>query len=285
MIAALERRAIENHEDIKTLVGLSGAYIDRPQAALFGAWREFAARRGWVSGYLQLNALVDSANCVDPSELGISNAVEILNLRKFDEAALSARMKEKIAAPTIGGWHLTTDRARIAHVLPELYGATLSRVSAGRDYQFSQKTLLGLASMSSAFVVGAERDGRIEAAVLFLGGATQAEYAVHASTDAAIGCSAMLIASAIAHFKAAGKSVLNLGGGARPDDGLHNFKKRFGGKTYPVASARQIYDAGAYLRLAGSRTNAAWFPAYRAKLAFEPTAPISHDESVRLRAS
>jgi hypothetical protein len=57
---------------------------------------------------------------------------------------------------------------------------------------------------------------------------------------------------------------LNLGGGLRPGDGLEGFKRAFANAELPFHTHEVVSDRAAYDRLAAGRSDAEFFPAYRA---------------------
>jgi hypothetical protein len=62
--------------------------------------------------------------------------------------------------------------------------------------------------------------------------------------------------------------VLNLGGGIRPGDGVAQFKQRFGPKTLPLRSIKQVYQPETFSRLCGEvkadpNGRHDYFPPYR----------------------
>jgi lipid II:glycine glycyltransferase (peptidoglycan interpeptide bridge formation enzyme) len=104
--------------------------------------------------------------------------------------------------------------------------------------------------------------------MVFLVCGERAEYHINASIAKGRDASAWLIWQALRALKERGVRQLNLGGGAKPGDGLYDFKAKFGGTAMRLRYVKQIYDAEAYDRLCREEETSSeesWFPAYRAR--------------------
>ena len=159
------------------------------------------------------------------------------------------------------------DRSVLLPSLKTLYPTTMQRVASPLHYRFSPETLEVWATGPGSVLLGARVAGSIRAVSLFLVSGTHAEYHLNASTADGRHLAAWLIWNAVLILQAKKVSVLNLGGGVRPGDGVYRFKERFHGVPKPILSVRQVYNSAEYDRLcreAGVSTSAAYFPAYRA---------------------
>jgi hypothetical protein len=112
--------------------------------------------------------------------------------------------------------------------------------------------------------LGAQIGDSIEAVSLFSLAGDQAEYHINASSESGRDSAAWLIWNAITLLRDRGVNVLNLGGGARPGDGVYQFKRRFGAVPRELRAVCQIYDLDKYNELSeGAAGSGEWFPAYR----------------------
>jgi hypothetical protein len=254
--------------DIATIRGLSGASISPSSNAPLRLWREYAAQRGWVAGYIQLATTVSLEAALAGDELVAHQRVFLLDLRSADVLhSASQIVRRKIRRAAKLGAILVEDRSVVAEALKRLYPATMQRVRARGVYGVSPATLERWVFDQSSIALGARIGRSIEAVSLFCAAGPYSEYHINASTPFGRDLTAWLIWNAIERLRAAGVHVLNLGGGTRPGDGLSQFKERFHGETRRLWAVRQIYDHAKYdelCRRAGVTCTRDWFPAYRA---------------------
>lgn len=253
--------------DIATPLGLSGASVLPSATAPFELWREYASGQGWIAGYIQLAPDVDIESPPAGDRLVAGNEVFLLDLSMADPlASASEIVRRKIRRGDRAGVGLVTDPDRLGDALARLYPPTMARLGAGEAYGHGDAGLRALARIPGAVVVGAERDDEVLAVSVFIVAGQRAEYLCNASSEQGRELAAWLIAQGISRLQRAGVTELNLGGGVRRDDGLHQFKARFNGRACPLRSLRQVYDHGRYLALcaaAAADPDGSWFPAYR----------------------
>jgi hypothetical protein len=254
--------------DVATIRGLSGASISPSSNAPLHLWREYAAERGWVAGYIQLGTTVALEAALDGDELVAHQRVFLLDLRAPDLLRSASNIvRRKIRRAVKLGAVLVEERHVVADALKRLYPPTMRRVGARPVYAVSPATLERWVLDPSSIALGARVGGSVEAVSIFCVAGRHAEYHINASTASGRDLSAWLIWKAIERLKAAGVEVLNLGGGIRPGDGVARFKERFHGEPRPLWAVRQIYDHATYdelCRSAGVTSPSEWFPAYRA---------------------
>ena len=82
----IAERAIEEHVDIATASGFSGFVGNGAWPGFAAHFREFARRRGYVSGYLALNPLFGDESYVDELEIFPNTEVYVLDLTRGIEA-------------------------------------------------------------------------------------------------------------------------------------------------------------------------------------------------------
>jgi serine/alanine adding enzyme len=274
MLLPFVERDWHGHVDIATPLGLSGASFSAASPAPLALWREYAAGRGWVAGYLQLAARAEAAVVPDGDTLSTSNRVFVLDLDGDPIAAAGAIVRRKIRRAEAAGVRVVDDRPRLADALVRLYPTTVARTAASSVYAFPEATLRRWCDDPAILVLGAERDGGIESVALFPTAGQHAEYSIVGSSPDGRDWAARLIAAAVERLRARGGRWLDLGGGVRAGDSLYDFKQRFHGIELPLRAARQIYDMERYERLCAqvgvAPQDGAWFPAYRARVDARP---------------
>ena len=259
--------------DIATLLSVSGAWMNRPSPHLVEAWRSYAVSRRWVAGFLQFEPETDMTGLPDVQD---GNVVLLLDVSPNDPLdRVSAIIRRKIRRADAIGMTLIEDRDILAAHLHPLYSGTLERTGASSAYRMAEAGLRNMALSRSHLVLGAAIGGEVIAIMVFPVSGARAEYHIGASTAQGRDATAWLMWQAILRLKATGVNTLNLGGGVRPGDGLHDFKLKFGAVPRPLHHVKQIYDAEAYeafCRAEHVAPDERWFPAYRARSAREPAA-------------
>ncbi|MEQ8815144.1 MAG: GNAT family N-acetyltransferase [Thalassobaculum sp.] len=262
MVFCAVEREWEGTVDVVTGYGLTGAWMSDPDPGLFETWRCCAAAQGYVAGYLQLAPGL--AEAMPDIEAPAHNEMFVASLGQGAPSTSSRNLRDKIDAALAQGAELRHDQRDLVSALVALYPATMARV--GAPAMFSAGTLETWATMPGAMLVGAAIDGQIEAVSLFLVHAGVAEYHLNASTEAGRGLAALLLENAFARLPELGAVTLNLGGGIQRDDGLAVFKRRFGGRRFPLCGVRQVYDGPTFAALcarAGVPQDFGRFPPYR----------------------
>ena len=255
--------------DVATTLGLSGASIAPNSTAPLSLWQEFATAQGWVDGYIQLATSVDLAPGSVPGELVARNAVFLLDLepeRIIKSASRTIRTKIYHAAKN--GYALIDQKPVLAEALARLYPEAMRRLGAQPHYFFSEESLHRWVHNPASLVLGASLDDAIQAVCVFNIANGCAEAHIMGSTERGRSLLPWLIWQGATQLRQRGATILNLGGGGHPGDGLYRFKERFGGNPKSLRAVRQIYDKARYrdlCRQAGvSMLQAARFPAYRA---------------------
>lgn len=252
--------------DIATIPGLSGASVAPGSERALGLWREYAAQRGWVAGYIQLAVSAVIAGEQAKRELHVHNTVHVLDAqawdlyrsvsRKFRQCKLYEGKRRKAV--------LETDRDRLAAALAALYPESMKRLGAAEE--FTAETLTLWAHDSDALPLAAVVDGEIEAIHLSRFAGAHGDCHVSATTASGRGLGAWLVWSAFEQLKLRGVRWFNIGGGGELDDGLSRYKQRFNATRMPLRSLHQVYDARRYAELCeleGATPGGQWFPAYR----------------------
>jgi hypothetical protein len=252
--------------DICTLQSVSGACVTGAAPRLLSAWREHARCCGWIAGFIQVRPGDDLAGVAEASD---GNAVFMLDLGGADLlAGASTIIRRKVRRNDVQGLTVTFDRVSLARDLCEIYPDAMRRTGATAAYRLPPESLRRIAQSPDHLVLGAVRDGTLLGVMVFLVCGERAEYHINASIAKGRDASAWLIWQALRALKERGVRQLNLGGGAKPGDGLYDFKAKFGGTAMSLRYVKQIYDAEAYDRLCREEETSSeesWFPAYRAR--------------------
>lgn len=259
--------------DLLTPYGFSG-FVGVGHCPEFPArWSEFAREEGFVCGYVGLHPVLDDGSRYHAADRFVHNVAHVLDLTLEEDelfARLSVNRRRQIREWERGRARLVLDRPRLA----EFFAAQLERFleergAAGVYYlsPASQATLFGL---DDVLLLGAERDGELEAVSVFAATPWVGEFLFNVSLPGGREHSAALIWAAALRLRESGVAALNLGGGVRPGDGIDRFKERFGGRAIPLASLKQVYAAESFAALcaramADPADRTAYFPPYHAR--------------------
>ena len=271
VVCPLSERRYRGEADIVTPYGFNGFTGTGGCPGFPGDWSEFVAGAGYVCGYIGLNPVLDTATYHASETVSTHNSVFVLDLRAPMERLIEAvqpRRRTLLRAPLPPGTGLVWDRERLAAFFITIYPEFMRQAGAAPIYGFSPATLAFLCSQDSLFLVGAEVEGSLEAVVVFGHTPWVADYLFGVALPQGRHHSARLLWCGVERLHALGIPLLNLGGGARPNDGIAEFKRRFGARELPLMSLRQVYRPEAFqvlCRAAGVEPNGeGYFPPYHA---------------------
>ncbi|MBA3496242.1 MAG: hypothetical protein H0T86_03980 [Gemmatimonadales bacterium] len=267
----LAERRFRGQADIVTPYGFGG-FAGTGDCPTFPArWAEFVAGEEYVCGYLGLNPVLRNDTYFDPRSVHTSNSVFTLDLRQPPErlfANLHANRKRQLREPLAPGTRIVWDNERLSAFFLEQYPVFVDRVSAAPVYRFSPATLSFLCALDGVFLVGAEVADRLEAVAVFGHTGYVADYLFGVALPEGRHHAARLLWCGAERLRSLGVPRLNLGGGARLNDGIAEFKRRFGAEEAPLLSVRQVYLPEAFARLCRSAgvepDSTGYFPAYHA---------------------
>jgi hypothetical protein len=266
LIFPFYERRWRDEVDICTTLSVSGAVIQPARQECLSAWAEFGVAKGWVAGYLQFEPETDLRGIEDATA---GNQVFLLDLSRWDLFAdTAAIIRRKIRRADKLGVALVEDRQALADALRRLYPETMARSGALAHYHFSDRTLESWICDPGSLAIGAAAGSSVEAVAVFPFFGERAEYHIGATSAEGRHLTAWLLWRGIQKLRELGIRILNLGGGVRPQDGLYQFKEKFGGQSLALHSVNQIYHPNTYRRLcleAEIPTDTTWFPGYRAK--------------------
>ncbi|MGQ3070762.1 MAG: hypothetical protein ACT7A5_06905 [Ferrovibrionaceae bacterium] len=256
--------------DLVTPYGVGGMIVRDPSPELFAHFGARLREEGYVAGYFQLEIGTPWGAWQQGLDIRGDNEVFVLDLA--DEALdlqrpISENLREKLRAWDSAGARLETAIDRLKPAFLSLFPATMARVGASRIYDFAPQSLADLLDSDETRIFGGAVDGVIEAVSVFRRWGSRADYLFNASTPVGRALSAKLLVIAALQFKADGVELFCLGGGVRRNDGLAQFKRRFGGVARPLRALCQVYDRESFDRLCIQNKcigHGSWFPPYRA---------------------
>ncbi|SMY07366.1 hypothetical protein [Flavimaricola marinus] len=266
MILPFFERRWNDTTDIATLPGLSGAVIPSDGAAPLSLWRDYAAERGWVCGYLQISVTTTMPAVAPPDRVQAHNALYVFDLTDWDiHHSLGHNMRKTYRRATRDGVAFTTDQSRLAAAFPALHVEAMAR--AGEGPVFPVEVLSHWAKAANVVFIGGELDGEIVVAGMCRKHGPMIEGHLAGSTEAGRGLHAWMFLESAQWFAQQGALSYNIGGYGRPGDGLHLMKSRLGAIEHPLRSLCQIYRPDLFSELcrdAGADPQARYFPPYRA---------------------
>ena len=110
LILPFHRRDADGAVDIATLPGLSGAMVAGDTFAPLAAWSRFAARQGWVAGYIQLSPENDALQVPPPDVCKTSNVLYVFDSHDWSiETSIGHNMRRNLKAGDRIGAQLVTD--------------------------------------------------------------------------------------------------------------------------------------------------------------------------------
>jgi hypothetical protein len=265
----LIEREIDGRLDIATPYGFSGLTGSGPWPGFARHWGEFAESRGYVAGYLAVNALFGDETYADPETVTIANQTYVLDLRDGVEGAwsrLSTNRRRQLREWRAEDYEV--DGEGLAEFFVDQYPLTMERKEAAARHRFSAETLAALCELPDTFLVGARGEAGSESVSLFGRTPHAGDFLFNAALPGCAHHSVPLIWSAVHLLAERGVPWFNLGGGMSPGDSLADFKARFGATPLPMRAVKAVYDRPAYEELCrrhgGDPTDRdGYFPAYR----------------------
>lgn len=249
--------------------GASGDF----DSSIVQVWDEFAHEQEWVATYVFQNPLLHNSLLRSPLEaevLSPSHDLFVLDLtRPLDKilGGMSQSRRREVRRWERSQAPITTDRSAIAAFIILTSTEFFASREASAIYHLSEHTWLSLVESEGVVVLGAlDDDGEVAAASVFATSPTMVDYVFGISRRGSERFSAALIWEAMKHFRSLGLSVLNLGGGISPGDGVADFKRRFGAEVARSHVLARVHRPEEFQRLC-TRFNVSaddsYFPPYR----------------------
>ena len=272
IVCPIAERIFDKYVDIVTPYGFSGFVGTEDYPGFSEHWSSFVDKHGYVCGYIALNPAFENATYFRHEEAYQFNSLYFLDLTlSYEElfAKLDSNRKRQLrdwekAAPSF-----ILDRRALTEFLLTTYPSFVRRVNASAANRFTRETLTFLCGLDGVFMVGAGEHETIEAVYLFSYTPYAADWLLNVALVEGRHYAAALLWYGLNHLKSLRIPVLNLGGGIRENDGVAQFKQRFGAKRVPFRCLKQVYNRVIYDEICHRRNaipadTIGYFPAYRA---------------------
>jgi hypothetical protein len=265
----LIEKSIGGLRDVATPYGFSGLTGTAPAPEFPAHWREFAAQRDYVAGYLAINPLFGDESYADPDTVTVVNDTFVLDLREGVEVAwagLSTNRRRQLREFDCGQYEIDGDE--LADFFVATYPPAMARKGAAERHRFGPGVLRALCELPSTFLVGARGEAGIESVSLFGHTSHAGDFLFNAALPGCAHHSVGLLWVGVHLLVERSVPWLNLGGGMSKGDSLADFKARFGAKPLPMRAVKAVYDRAAYNELCLQRgadpdDRDGFFPAYR----------------------
>jgi hypothetical protein len=276
IVCPITERAFDRYVDITKPFGFGG-FVGNVDCHEFPHyWKDFAGQRGYICGYLGINPLFENSTYFEPGDVYPYNSIYYLDLTLSSDqlfANLHTNRKRQLRNwdETLSG--LVLDKPAVRDFFINNYFNFIRTKKAPDFYDFSDDTLSFLTSLDNALVIGAPDAKQLEAVSVFFYTPDVGEYFINVSLPEGRHHAVPLLWYGVNYLKSLHIPRLNLGGGS-DDDGVGQFKLRFGSKKTPLKSLRQIYNREIYDRLcrqvnADPNDVGSYFPAYRQTYKFD----------------
>jgi hypothetical protein len=271
IICPISERKFENYTDIVTPYGFSGFAGNGDDPEFPQHWKNFAKQQGYVSGYIGLNPIFENQSYSEIKDLYPNKTLYFLDLTLSEEklfSNLSSNRKRQLKDWENIEPQIITDKPILTEFLLENYIDFFNRKNASSIYHLSKETLTFIANLENAFLCGIKKSDRIEAVSLFAYTPYSGEFLFNVSVPEGRHHSFPLLWYSMKYLKSRNIPFLNLGGGIAENDGVAQFKKRFGGTEFVFHSLKQIYNSDVYNSLCRQNNVdpedlTGYFPAYR----------------------
>jgi len=252
VVCPLGERRYGGRVDIVTPYGFSGFVGNRECPDFPRYWRRFAAERGYVCGYLQLNPLLERCSYLDRGDVYRYNTIYAIDLTPDLDVIVSGfdrGRRKQIEAIERRPSRIIEDRQTLTAFLVERAAEFFRRRQASPVYQFSPETLAFLAASENVRLIGAGSDGEVEAVALAAYSPYVGEAFLQISAPDAQHLAAEMVWHRLKFLKSRQIPWMNLGGGVAEGDGIARFKARFGSRRFALGCVKQIYRPDLYATL------------------------------------
>jgi hypothetical protein len=272
VVCPLSERSYCGHVDIYTPSGYSGFLGAGACPDFPSRWADFAHAEGYVCGYIAVNPLFDNPTYDFGGDIQPYNHVYVLDLA-LSEAELFENLSDNRKRQLRDWDHATKQLIFEREVLKDFFFCNRDEffrrknvMQASRFY--SKETLQNLFELDNVMMVGAGNGGRVQAVYIVVYTDFCADLLFNISLPPGQSHTAMLTWWTALRLKQLGIPTLNLGGGAGDNDGMAEFKRRFGGRKLPLRAIKQIYRPQTFRELcehAGVNPDdrTGFFPPYR----------------------
>ena len=267
----IERRFL-GEADVATPFGFSG-FAGRGRCAGFDdEWRAFASQRGWICAYVGQNPILRPDGFWAEGAFEPAQNLYFLRIDDPDglHAGLSRLRRRQLRRWRVPGW-LCTDRDVLLRFVLESADGFFRRVGAAPNYFLSEATWQALAASDRVELLGALRDDKLVAVTLFGWADGPADALFNISLPEGRDAATALLIEGAERLGQRGISLLNIGGGVRPGDGIDQAKQLFGASARPLLHLKEVFEPSRFRRLctavgAEASLRAGFFPPYHSPL-------------------
>ena len=261
-------RSYEGYFDIASPMGFGGFASTGECSGFREQWFAFARQSGWVCAYLSQNPALRADRIVVPEDIGGGPDLFYLNLT-VDEQTLfgqisRCRRRQIIKWRADSHW-LCTNRAEILAFMHTHSASFFDRVKYSGP-RLTHQAWTELAASPNVLLLGAMLEGRIVAANLFGWAGELGDAPYNISLPEGRDAAAPLMWAGANLLRQKGVKLLNMGGGARPGDGIETSKRRFNCTVMPLQRIRQVFRPQIFDRLCqmANHPDTEFFPPYHA---------------------
>lgn len=269
LVCPLVEREFAGYVDVATPSGLSGFAGTGRWSRFAPPWNDFVHDRRYVSGYIGLHPLFAPPDL--SADAHSHNSIYVLCLDLGLEELLLRMNRNR--RRELRGWEtrardFVLDRDALSDFLAVSYEPFLRRLQA-RSPHLAPQTLDFLCRSDGCLVAGTAPAGRLDGVFVFGATPYAGDCLINVTTGKGRRHTTDLVWYGVDALIEKQVPVLNLGGGARDDDGVAKAKQRFRPERLPLRALRQVYRPDAYAELCAlARVDASsegdYFPAYRA---------------------
>lgn len=271
IICPIAERKFAGYIDIVTPYGFSGFAGNGDYSEFPYYWKEFVSKRGYICGYIGLNPIFENSTYFEQKEIFQYNSIYVLDLSLTHNelfANLSTNRKRQLKDWYKALANIILEKSVVTDFFLSNYPDFFRRKNASRIFSLSRETLSFLAGLDNVIIVGMRDSEKVQAVSVFAYTADVGEYLFNVSLPEGRHHSVALLWYGVNYLKSLQVPLLNLGGGIRENDGVAQFKQRFGGKKLVLKCLKQVYEPNVFEKLCrqvntdpNDRTG--YFPPYR----------------------
>ena len=265
VVCPFHEREFGGHRDLTTPCGFSGFAGAIESPAFLERWARFVQDEGYLCVYAALHPALGSPAAFPSEDVFAGRSLFLIDLTRSAHelhANLGRNRRREVRVSRDHTW----DRATLVCFFLDHYHAFMRNRGASAASVFSREALSVLLGSPQLDVIGAGVE-QVEAVLVFGHTRWSGDFLFSISTDGGESHSASLLWRAAMQLKEQAIPVFHLGGGIRSNDGVAEFKRRFGSIERPMHAIKQVFDGDTYRRLCGMLPSAGldrsgYFPAY-----------------------
>lgn len=264
----LMERTFNGIKDIAKPFGISGFTGNGSHPDFYNTWMHFVKNSGYITGYSGIHPLFGKTDWFPRKKIYPHYTIQILDIKPQTDtilANMSSSRRRQLNKLSQTRKKLTSNRNDIQTFFLDHYHNFLDRKKAASYYYFSDTAIKSFFSAEQSITVGFTESGKIVSAAYFGYTKFLADYLFIFSLPGKNYCTAELIWYAILELKKRDVPILNMGGG---EEGIAEFKRRFGAYEAPLFSVKEVYEEQTYAHLTGNKFGdnkdfEGYFPVYR----------------------